>query len=298
MGVLTSQKVSALYTQFSRTELVFTKEIVQGTGLVTQQIALKSQGDLFPCVIYSSSLQGARVLTNAKAQLIQNLQESNNLVSLRFCFKKEEDNPITFFVSTRSVGYAPYTGSPDTAMFTLEFIQRPPDDLIEIMGRIMEANETAVKKSRERIIINESTQKRLSISSKDTAVFIQGVPRRCMLRELSFSGAKVIMMGIAKFLVNKEAGIKIEFESPHEGFFIRGKFSSSEAVDGRKDLVALAIRFTDANVPIAYKLRISEYINAYRVEDRMEQATTKADQLASIGARINGTAQTDIKPVW
>jgi hypothetical protein len=269
MGLLTSQKITTFYERFRTIEVTFTKEIIQVTGLIAQQVYLKCVSDFWPCIVYSSSFQGAKIIANIKSGLIGKMQQANNTVSLRFCFRSPDTgSPVTFFVSARSTGYAPYGGSQDVAMFTLQFSQRPPDDLIEIMGRVLDANVNSTKRKEDRVLLTVESQRKMNLLSKESAVFIQGVPRRCILRDLSFSGAKLIMMGVAKFLLDRESALRIDFEDPRESFLLKGKFIRSEFVEGRKDLVALAIQFEETQVPMGYKIRINDYLGQVRLDNR------------------------------
>jgi hypothetical protein len=269
MAILTSQKINVYYERFKTIEVTFTKEIIQVTRLITNQVYLKCIGDFWPCVIYSSSFQGAKIVVNIGSGILQKLEKANNMVSLRFCFQNPDTgNPVTFFVTTRSLGYIAYGASKDAALFTLQFTQRPPDDLIEIMGRILDANVNSAKRREERILINPDSIRRLNLLSKEVAVFIQGVPRRCILRDISFSGAKIIMMGVAKFLINRDMGLRLDFNDPRESFQIRGKFIRSETVEGRKELIALAILFEDSQVPMGYKIRLNDFLGQTRAAER------------------------------
>jgi hypothetical protein len=269
MGILTSQKINVYYERFKTIEVTFTKEIIQVTRLITNQVYLKCVGDFWPCVIYSSSFQGAKIVVNIGSGILQKLEKANNMVSLRFCFlNPDTGNPVTFFVTTRSLGYALYGASKDAAIFTLQFTQRPPDDLIEIMGRILDANVNSAKRREERILITPDSARRLNLLSKEIAVFIQGVPRRCILRDISFSGAKIIMIGVAKFLLNRDVGLRLDFDDPRESFQIRGKFIRSETVEGRKELIALAILFDENQVPMGYKIRLNDFLSQTRASER------------------------------
>ena len=262
MGLITGQKINTFYEKYKAIDVTFSKEIIQVTGLVTQQVHLKCSGDFWPCVIYSSSFQGAKVAANTQSGLIQKLQTTNNSISLRFCFKSaDRDAPVTFFVAARVSGYAPYGGSKEVALFNLQYTQRPPDDLIEIIGRVLDANVSSAKRKEDRILLTPDSIRKLKIIAKEAAVFIQGVPRRCMFRDISFSGAKIIMVGVAKFLVNREATLRVDFDDPRESFSIKGTFVRSEVVEGRKELIALAIEYSDA-VPMGYKVRLNEYFGS------------------------------------
>jgi hypothetical protein len=289
MGVLTSQKIQTYYERFKTIDVTFSKEIIQVTGLITQQVHLKCGSDFWPCVIYSASFQGAKVVSNVKSGLLGKLRQANNSVSIRFCFKSPEtDSPLTFFVSARSIGFAPYGDSQDMGIFSLQYTQRPPDDLVEIIGRLLDANINSTRRKDERIMISAESQRKLALVSKETAAFIQGVPRRCILRDLAFSGAKVIMMGVAKFLEGREASLRVDFDDPRASYLIKGKFIRSELVEGRKDLVALGISFEEALVPMGYKVRLSDYLNQIRPGAGAEGGGASGGESFGAGDAANG----------
>ncbi|MCL2411361.1 MAG: PilZ domain-containing protein [Treponema sp.] len=273
MGVITSQKISSYYERFKSISVTFTKEITEVTGLLTQQIHLKCGSDFWPCVVFSASFQTAKIVVNVKTGLINKLKSSNNLVSLRFCFKPfGESNPVTFFVGARVLAAVPYGDSQDVNMLTLQFSSRPPDDFIEIIGRVLDANVNSAKRKEERIPLTHDNVRRLNILSTETSVSIQGVPRRCILRDLSFTGSKLIMMGIAKFLLEKDASIKVDFEDPRESFSVKGKFVRAENVEGKREMVALGLNFYENEVPMGYKIRLNEILTSTRADYRISSA--------------------------
>jgi hypothetical protein len=253
------------YEKYKAISVTFTKEIIQVTGMIAQQVYLKCGGDFWPCVVYSSSCEGAKIVANTESGLFNKLQQANNMVSLRFCFKNVDGgSPLTFFVTARSIGYVPYIGSKGMAIFTLQFTQRPPDDLIEIIGRLLDANVNCSKRQDERIQITPEVTRRLRILPKECVIFIDRVPRNCILRDISFSGAKMVLMGVAKFIVHKESSLRVNFDDPQESFLISGKFIRSENVEGRKDLLALAIEFTGSTLPMGFKLRLNDYLSQFQ----------------------------------
>jgi hypothetical protein len=248
--------------------------------MAPQQIHLKCGGDFWPCVVYSSSFEGAKIVANVKSGLLNKLQAANNAASLRFCFTNPETNqPVTFFVAVRVNASSPYKDSSDMAIFTLQFTQRPPDDLIQIMGRLLDANVNSVKRKNERIALTNETIRRLKILPKETAAFVQGVPRPCILREISFAGAKLVIMGIAKFLVEKESSLRIDFEDPKESYLIKGKLSAAEQVEGRQDLLAVDIEFVEQQIPLGYKIRLNDFLSQTWADSRSSE---KPDKLNAV----------------
>jgi hypothetical protein len=126
----------------------------------------------------------------------------------------------------------------------------------------------STKRREERILLTPEALRKLQIISKETAIFIQGVPRRCILRDISFSGAKIIMIGVAKFLMDKTAALRIDFEDPREAILLKGRIVRSEDVEGRKDLVALALHYEETQVPMNYKMRINDFLSQVRADSR------------------------------
>ena len=282
MGIINTQRVEAFYNTFKGIDITFTKDMIQVTGLITEQVHLKCGSDFWPCVFFSTSFQGAKIVANIKSGLIDKLQKANNSVSLRYCFKSPDDGtPLTFFVAGRVLGVAPYKNSEDVSLLSIQFTQRPPDDLIEIIGRVLDANVNSSKRKDDRILITTESQRKLKLLSKETVAFIQGVPRRCILREVSFFNAKVIMLGVAKFIVDKETALRFDFDDPRESFMVKGKFVHSEEVEGKQEMVALAMVYDEAYIPMGYKIRINECLNARGAGEREQNPAkqkTKAEE--------------------
>ncbi|GHU09983.1 cyclic di-GMP binding protein [Spirochaetia bacterium] len=283
MAIVTSQKISEYYNRYKSIDVTFTKEIIQVTGLVTQQVYLKCVGDFWPCVIYSCSFQGAKVVANIKSGIIEKLKQANSLVQLRLCFKNSETGAlVSFFVSAHHQGFSAYGGSQDMGLFNLQFPGRAPDDLIEIFGRLLDANVNSARRREERIVMTPDVVRRLNILSKECAVFIQGVPRHCILRDIAFSGAKLIMMGVVKFLEGKDISLRVEFEDPRESFLLKGTFIRSEMVEGRKDLVALVVHFNESVIPMGFKIRINDYLSQTHLEIMPEATEVEAAAPAAV----------------
>jgi len=278
MGVLLSQKISTYYERFKDIDVTFTKDMIQVTGLLTQEVHLKCGNDFFPCVVYTASFSGAKIVANVKTGLLAKLQTTNNFVSLRLCFRAPgETNTVTFFVSARVTANSPYGNSQDVNMFTIQFSNRPPDDFIEIMGRILDANVNSKKRKDDRVPLTPENLRRLNLQSTETVVFIEDVPRRCILRDISFSGSKVIMLGIPKFLLDKQGALRLDFNDPRISYTIKGKFIRAEAVEGKKEMVALGISFDEATVPMGFKIRLNDMITSVRADFHSSEEENKSN---------------------
>jgi hypothetical protein len=276
MSIITSQKISRLYELYRNITVTFTKEVISTIGLNISQTYVKCLGDNWPCVIYASSMSDAKIVLKLSKDAFEKIRQANNLVSLRFSFTVPDKNePLTFFISSKIAGFNPYSkNNPELNIISLNFTQRPPDDLIEILGRLQEANAASRNRSSERIEITVDSIRRLHMVSKDAALFIQNVPRKCIMRDISFSGAKIIILGVGKFLVNKPFILVIPFDDLPKPVYLKGTVVRFEEVEGRRDITSLALSFTEDQVPMEYKMRLTEYLNQGR--PGVPSATEKA----------------------
>ena len=268
MGFLTSQQLKKYYDYFQNSEITFTKEVIQAMNFNTQQVSIRcigSEDGRWPCVIHSSSMMNAKVIIQQHCTLYEKISEGMTAVSLWFSFfQANGKNNLSFYVSGKVANYTPYTVSPDLVLLDIEYTQRAPDDLIEKLGLLIDAKTNTAKRAEERIELSAEVMRKLSLSKKETIIHIENIPRRCILRDISFSGAKFIMTGIAPFLLNKDCTLKIAFEEPDTVIELRGKIIRTELVEKRKDLIATAMAYNMSSVPLSYKIRLTQYFNQQR----------------------------------
>ena len=203
---------------------------------------------------------------------------------------------MSFFVSAHVTNIVPYMNSADLAVITINFTQRPPDDLIEIVGRLIEANTNAIRRKEERIFINEDSKRKLNLEKEEAIIDIQNVPRHCIVRDISFSGAKIILLGLSQFLLNKPAVLKLEFNEPQEIIQLSGVIVNAEVIQGRKDIVAVSISFSEKLLPLSYKLHVNNYLTGLRktqLSVSQQIALQKAKQAKMAQAQVQQQTEND-----
>lgn len=280
MGLLTSQQISRYYEIYRDTEITFTKEFISALNLDPRQVYIKCAGSQWPCIINSTSLQSARIIIGTKGGAYAQISKEPSSLNLRFSFVPPGQPSVSFFVTCKVANIEPYMTSSDLAIITLAFTQRPPDDLIENLGRLIEANFNASRRKEERIIINADSKRRLNLLKEETLVYIQNIPRHCILRDLSFSGAKIVLKGIAQFLKDKATILRLDFIEPRETIGIQGQIVKAETIEGHKDLAAVSIKFLETAVPMSYKLHINSYLTAIRKKQLDVVASQNAENAA------------------
>jgi len=257
--VITSQQISRYYDEYGEQEVTFTRQVSQILHLLPKQVFLKCQADTLPCLIYSSSLLGAKVLASLRLETLWRLQESSGALALRFCFARENGKaPLAFFISVRLTAQTVYNReTPDLYFLSLEYTHRPPDDLIEMLGELQEANRNAQKRAEERLEVTPASTKYLGLESREAVLVVDGVESRCLLRDLSFSGAKVLVYGKAEAFLEKPVLLRPDFSDRRAQVTLAGRVLRWEGMANREDIGAVAILFESEGIPIQYKLAIN-----------------------------------------
>jgi hypothetical protein len=280
MGIENTTKISRYYDYFRDKEVVFTKANLIFLRMDPRQIYLKCNGGQWPCIINSTSLQVAKVIVGTSSGAYVEINKKKETpVSLRFCFIDEDGSPIFFFVNCTVTEIKPYQGSNELAIVTLTFTQRPPDDLIARIGEFVEVNENFNIRKEERIAINKNSMRELGILKEESVIFIANVPRRCILKDVSFGGARVMLLGIPKFLQDKIVQLRLLFSDTNEQVALNGSIVNAVFMEGRKDISIVNIQFNPNEIPMSYKFHINRYITSYQkkiIENQMKNAEAAA----------------------
>ena len=284
MAVLTSQQIGRYYEEYRDTEIAFTKDIMHTLALDPRQIYIKCTGNQWPCIINSTSFAKAKIIIGTKGSAFQQLARRDApAVNLRYCFYQNDGQMMTFLISGKIGTISSYMNSRDLAVLEVIYTQKPPDDFIEKIGHLIDANANAIKRKEDRIVLTPDSCRKLGIPKEESIISIQNVPRHCILRDLSFGGAKVLLLGLPQFLKDKEVLLNLEFDEPHEIINLRGRIVSTSEVEGRKDIVAANIQFSEESVTLSYKIHINNYLTSVRKNELDASAKEMQSQAESQG---------------
>lgn len=265
MSIVTSQQLNRYYEQYRATDVTFNKQVISALGLVGRGVYLKIQDRQVPCLVFSTSMSTARVIATMPGSVMLALKQANNRLALRWCFKlPDKSEPITFFVTCRSAGFTNYAAQgPDVHFVSLEFTQRPPDDLILILGSLLEANVNSHRRKDERIVLTPEVMKKLGLDSREAALIADSRTYKCVLRDLSFSGAKVVVSGSEETFRNQPVSLKFSRSEELPEMTIAAAVRRVEEIGGRPDILAVGMEYS-ADPPVSYKLLINSYISTTR----------------------------------
>lgn len=258
--------VTRLYEAYADTELTFNTQVILASGLVTSEISLSVGERRVPCVLYASSMKGARVIAELEPPVLEHLEKAGNVASLRYAFRTGtggERALLSFFVPARATSFAEYNAHKPHAKFvTLSFTQRPADALITTLGALLELRSNAAQRRDERIVLTPESMKSIGLESRESCVAIEGAARRCLVRDLSFGGAKILMTAQGLPRSPGHVSLKLNRCELRDDTVLDGSVVRVEDVEGRSDLLALSIRYT-AEPPLSYKQRINGFFTGH-----------------------------------
>src|SRR5271157_4484746 len=277
MSIVTSQQLIQYYERYRETEVTFNKQVIVATGLMLRNMYLRVLDRELPCTVFSSSMASARVIANVKAHFFLDLKRPNTRLALRWCFKRQDKaEPMTFFVPCRATGFTHFNvQKPGVQMMTLMFAQKPPNDLIEILGGLLEANWNSQQRREERIPITPENMKKLGMESRDATLRIGETSRPCLLRDLSFIGAEVLVPGLTESDSGRPASLNIAKGEQAADMTLQGIITRVEEVGGRRDIKAVAIEYS-TDTPISYKLLVNSFLTSRKAAKEGDLGPTPA----------------------
>jgi hypothetical protein len=266
MSIVTTQQLNRYYEQYRNTDVTFNRQVISAVGLVARGVYLKIQDRQLSCTVFSSSMTSARVVASVPGAVMVALKQVNNRLALRWCFKlPDKVEPMTFFVTCRPTGFTHYAvQGPDVHFITLEFTQRPPDDLILILGSLLEAKFNSQKRKDERVIVNPETMKKLGLETREAALVVEGRTCKCVLRDLSFSGARVVVSGKPATFADKVVSLRFAPGDQAPELTLPARVNRVDEVGGgRKEILTVSAEYT-GEPPMSYKLLINSYVSTLR----------------------------------
>lgn len=288
MRTLTTLQINKFYDSYKNLNVTFTRDVISAIGLRPEQIMLRCGGEQWACIMNSASMMQAKVICELKSNIVTALKENHQSLSLRFAFNENDGKEtVAFFVSGKVINISTFQAKTNNyILVSIEYTQKAPDDLIEKLGLLLEANINATKRSSERLALSNDNIRKIDLISRDAFVFVLGIPRRCVLIDISFAGVKLILVGVANFLMGQEATVKFDFDHPQTTIGVKGKIVRAEHVEGRKDLIAVAIDFKKDEVPIIFKMHLNKFFGQHKISREIETAQQAEEQTSPAPDRI------------
>ena len=207
-------------------------------------------------------MKSAKVIANMDNLSFDAIKRAKNFINLRLSFlPPEHKSPIMFFIPSNVDGYKNFSKSnPLTHLINLSFTQKPPDDLIEILGNIIKEKEDYEKRHDVRINLEGKIIKDFGLNTNRSTIIIENIKRPCIIKNLSVSGAFIILSCNPKFIMNKKAILNLSIIKHKVSIQIEGVILRNESAENRKDIFGIGIEYNKEKIPLEYKELFNEYI--------------------------------------
>ena len=265
MSINTFYNISNYYDYYRDESVVFTNSNINALKLDPKKVVLKINRIICPCIINTTSMLQATVLVPSKSSILNIIKKNDNhLVNLKYSFLDSNDKDVEFFVNCSLESIEEYEHAPSFYKLSLTYTKRPSNELILRLGRFLEINKNYKAFNTDMIDITINALSILGIQKAESMVLIFGVPRKCIIKSLSFSSAIIVAVGVPKYLIDKTSDLTISFIDTFEELTVKGVVSHAEFIEGRKDICKIEIVFNKNTIPISYKAHLNTYFMNYK----------------------------------
>lgn len=251
--------IDRYYEELHYNVVTFTKQVCRKVGLVRGDSHIRIRGETLPCLIYSLSMERAvvilRINETAKAIMAQTMPALT--LHVRFSPTKES---ISLMLDAQIEEIKEYGEKvPDTYFLALRYRRKAPNDLIKILGELIEAEKEKERRIFERINLDPQNAKKMGLSPAETFLFCQGEGKKCVLQEISVFSARVVISGHPADYEGNKAMLIMKIESAGEIGEMLGSVYSAEELGN--NLVSVVVHFDQEVIPPSYKMFIGTYID-------------------------------------
>jgi len=260
MALLGSAVLQNLYQEYQDTELTYTKDVAVGLGLLPGESSIKWQGSSYPCVVHSGSFNSAKVLVKLTSSQWRAMQIGSKLTTLTMTMvqSKAGRKELININGTLQLLQQPGSGGEVSVLLGVTFAHRPPDNFLQAQGSYLSLRQEANQRTEERILLSPENKDLIGVMNLNTIVTVDHIERKCLIRDLSYTGARAILTGVAPFLVDKPFTLQVPLA---EGTIqIPGKIVRADPVEGHKGLAVIAMGYHTDHVPLDYLKAIQKAI--------------------------------------
>ena len=81
-----------------------------------------------------------------------------------------------------------------------------------------------------------------------------------MIHDISFSGARILIVGPANYLVDKPAKLDLVFAGSANSVELAGSIVRGDTTENKKGVAIVSAQIDEKAVPLDYKLKIAVYL--------------------------------------
>jgi hypothetical protein len=264
MSIQTRHKSDEYYKKYLDHDVTFTHNVIKAINLIAHRNFMRYCGDSIPCIIYSSSLSGARIIVPLNRKTCEKISLGNKIASLNILFNREKGlDPVSIYINAKISGFTPYKSErPDINFVTLRYLNKPPDELIFRLGEFLEAQDSVSRRKEKRIIVDDEKAVKMNLQTDKISIFCEGKRNTCIIRDISYSGAKVITRGSKDMYLNKRVMLILNIRGLKGIGEMLGTVVHCDEIEtgNAENFIALGLKFDSEGIPESYKKWLKSYL--------------------------------------
>ncbi len=267
-SMLPAHQIQSLYDQFKEKLVRFDEKAVASTGLSPDKTTLKVRTLLLPCLLYSASMNNANLIIKLNYTGIQQIDSAKNNGALKLFFAVSGKNEHIQININIKIIEMKLLKAQKNAVYQLsaKYINKPPDDYIVILGKLIEAQSFSPKKEKveETVKLPELKQNMQRLKKINTKIFCKGKEENCVLETVSISGARVIIEGARSEYLHNRVMLKMKTKRIKGAGEVLGnvtRYSNMQTINGL--VTILSISFDERDIPDSYKIWLEELIKIF-----------------------------------
>lgn len=248
------------YSKHKDFDIIFNSNVIRTLGLKADQITFKCGNLNIPCILYSSSLNKARIIAKIDDTIKMALEDNDFNINLRFTFYISKlKQTMSFYVGSTILDYDRYdSDNTDLYFVYITFDKMPPREFIEILGEHITKQVNQHKRAVERVIVESN-------KNLESFIFKDGNGKKCVLTEISLFSAKILVSATPNEFKEKSSTLLIMKSSQIKGLGeMLGYIERVEEINSKEGIISIIITFDQESIPPGYKMWVAECMEMVR----------------------------------
>ncbi len=263
-SIYTKNKIDDYYFNFCQASITLTREICRKIGFLQSKNTMLVDNNKIPVVVTSISMLNSKIFIHKNDfELLKGgvSDKKKKSVLLKLFFTPDFNKVVSILIYAQ-ISYNNENIGKDYIPLYIEYSRRPSDNLIILLGEFLRINTTENKRKEERINLSPESIKKLKLVDNIGIVTCNEVSRKCMIKDISYSGMNIITPGSGDEYLNKKVVIRLSFEKNYNIDNVEGTVVRYDMIEGTSYLTSLGILLDKSTIPIDYENIITNFFNS------------------------------------
>lgn len=247
-------------------DILFTRGVLSYLNLSPKNIMLACGPYRFVSVLQVANFQHIQFVTPDSGLLQEALEKYDNIVSIRFVFANKKQEPLS--VPGVFDKMVPYPPNKKYKLVEVKLNTPLPEKYEQMISSILEVERRARERLEPRIRLTSNDTDYFGLNTSETLVSLNGSAQRCYLRDLSASGANIIILNHDLPSLDEDVYLILHLNNQFYPVEMESRILRTNWYDESKQLVEIVLRFVPESVPVSYYTFLDKIVKFTENESR------------------------------